>query len=173
VNSLEMLGQLYRHMEWADASVWRAVLAAPGAAGDADLRDRLLHLHMTQHAFLCTWRGRGFDRETAKGKDLAALAQWSREFNLDAAAYVASLHETDLDREHVVPWAARYAARAGTEVAPTTLRETLYQAVAHSQYHRGQVNTRLKQVGGTPAFVDFIAWAWMGKPPAEWPAAAA
>jgi uncharacterized damage-inducible protein DinB len=168
-----MLGQLYRHMEWADASVWRAVLTAPGAAGDTDLRDRLLHLHGTQHAFLSTWRARAFDREAGKAKDLPALAEWAREFNQDAAAYVASLHETDLDREHVLPWAARYAARAGREVAPSTLRETLFQAAAHSHYHRGQVNTRLKQVGGTPAFVDFIAWVWMGKPPAEWPAATA
>ncbi|MGD0484728.1 MAG: DinB family protein [Gemmatimonadales bacterium] len=172
MNSLEMLGQLYRHMEWADAAVWRAVLATPGAAGDADLRERLLHLHTTQHAFLSTWRARAFDREAGKAKDLPALARWTWEFHQDAAAYVASLHEADLDREHVVPWAARVSARLGREVAATTLRETLFQAAAHSHYHRGQVNTRLKQVGGTPPMVDFIAWVWTGKPPVEWPAEA-
>ena len=171
MNSLEMLGQIYRHMEWADAAVWRAVLAAPGVAADADIRERLLHLHTTQHAFLGSWREKAFDRETAKGMDFPALVQWNRAFHHEAAALVASLHEADLDRTHVLPWAARVSARMGREVAPTTLRETIFQAAAHSHYHRGQVNTRLKQVGGTPPPVDFIAWVWMGKPAAEWPAA--
>ena len=170
MNSLEMLLQIHRHMEWADAAVWRAVLAAPGAAADADIRERLLHLHTTQHAFLSSWRGVPFDRDMAKGMDFPALVRWNRGFHHDAAAYVASLQEADLDRVHVVPWAARVSARLGREVAATSLRETLYQAAAHSHYHRGQVNTRLKQVGGTPPSVDFIAWVWMGKPAVEWPA---
>lgn len=173
MNSLEMLGQVYRHLEWADAAIWRAVLATPGAAADTDLRERLLHLHGTQHAFLGAWRERPFDRDAAKGMDFPALIRWTREFHHDAAAFVASLHETDLDRNFVLPWASRYAARAGRDAAPTTLRETIFQAAAHSHYHRAQVNTRLKQVGGTPAFVDFIAWVWMGKPTVEWPATTA
>lgn len=169
MNSLEMIGGLYRHMEWADALVWRAVFAAPASAGDADILTRLQHLHGTQHAFLNTWRGRPHDREAAKKLDLAGVAAWCRAFHADASAYVASLHEADLDAVHVVPWAAFVSERLGRPVAETTLRETLIQAAAHSHYHRGQVNTRLKQIGGTPAFVDFIAWVWQGRPRPEWP----
>lgn len=40
-----MIEALFRHMEWADATVWRAIAATPGAENDQKLRDRLLHLH--------------------------------------------------------------------------------------------------------------------------------
>jgi len=171
VNSLELLGQLFRHMEWADAGVWRAILATPATAGDTDLRDRLLHLHGNQQAFLATWLGRALDREAAQGMDLPALARWTRGFHAEAGQYLASLREQDLDRPNVVPWAERVAKAWGREVAVSTLRDTLLQAAAHAHYHRGQVNTRLRQLGGTPARVDFIGWVWMGKPEPEWPAA--
>jgi uncharacterized damage-inducible protein DinB len=173
MNSLEVIGELYRHMEWADACVWKAVLAAPATGGDADIHERLRHLHGVQVNFLSSWRKRPFDREHARGLDLDGLARLCRGFHADAAAYVASLHESELDAPHVLPWAAYVSERMGRPVAESTLRDTLVQAAAHSQYHRGQVNTRLKQVGGTPPSVDYIAWIWRGKPRPEWPAAAA
>jgi uncharacterized damage-inducible protein DinB len=171
VNSLDLLRELFRHMEWADAAVWRAVLAAPAAAGDADIRDRLLHLHTTQHAYLSSWIQGPFDREAGRTMDLPALVRWTRTFHEGAASFLATLSEADLDRPHPLPWAARVAKAWGRDVAVTSLRETLVQAAAHSHYHRGQVNTRLKQLGGEPASVDFSVWVWMGKPVVEWPAA--
>jgi uncharacterized damage-inducible protein DinB len=57
----------------------------------------------------------------------------------------------------------------GRPFSAVTHRETLLQIPMHSHYHRGQVNTRLRELGATPPLVDFIAWAWMGKPAAEWP----
>jgi S1-C subfamily serine protease len=53
----DILLDLYRHMEWADAEVWTAVLAAENGPGDTKLRGLLYHLHMVQRAFLRTWRG--------------------------------------------------------------------------------------------------------------------
>jgi uncharacterized damage-inducible protein DinB len=43
----------------------------------------------------------------------------------------------------------------------------------HSQYHRGQVNARLKEVGGVPPNVDYILWVWVGRPVGLWPSGAA
>ena len=171
VTSLDLLRLLFRHMEWADAAVWRAVLDTPSAAGDADLRERLLHLHGNQQAFLASWLHRPLDREAAQGMDLPALARWTRAFHGEAAAYVGALREEDLDGANPVPWSDRVSKAWGRDVAVTSLRETLLQAAAHAHYHRGQVNTRLRQLGGTPARVDFLAWAWMAKPEVEWPVA--
>lgn len=169
MTSLDLLRQLFRHMEWADAAMWRAILATAPASGDAELRERLLHLHGNQQAFLASWRHREFDREAAQKLDLTALARGNRAYHVDAAAYLASLREEDLDAPHPVPWAERVSKAWGRAVAVTSLRETLLQAAAHAHYHRGQVNTRLRQLGGTPARVDVIAWAWMAKPEVEWP----
>jgi uncharacterized damage-inducible protein DinB len=55
------------------------------------------------------------------------------------------------------------------EPAPITLGETLLQVVNHSTYHRGQINSRLRELGGTPPMTDFIAWVGLGKSGAEWP----
>jgi len=38
----------------------------------------------------------------------------------------------------------------------------------HSTHHRGQVNARLRELGGEPPLADFIVWLWWGRPAASW-----
>ncbi|HEX3083420.1 MAG TPA: hypothetical protein VHP99_02755, partial [Pyrinomonadaceae bacterium] len=54
--NLSELRDLYRHMEWADASVWQAVFRSENAAADQKLKDYFYHLHLVQRAFLNAWR---------------------------------------------------------------------------------------------------------------------
>jgi len=35
--------------------------------------------------------------------------------------------------------------------------------------HRGQVAARLREIGGEPPLVDFIAWVRLGRPEPVWP----
>jgi len=51
-----------------------------------------------------------------------------------------------------------------------TLVETMLQIPSHSTHHRGQIATRLREIGGEPPITDFIMWAFTGKPAASWPA---
>ena len=44
----------------------------------------------------------------------------------------------------------------------------MIQVAMHTAYHRGQINTRVRELGGEPKLVDFIAWIWYGKPKADW-----
>jgi uncharacterized damage-inducible protein DinB len=83
-------------------------------------------------------------------------------------AFVASLPPDAVERELVLPWSTYFAKRAGFTPHPSTLGETLLQLPSHSTYHRGQVNTRIRELGGIPPLVDFIAWIWTGKPAAKW-----
>jgi uncharacterized damage-inducible protein DinB len=48
----------------------------------------------------------------------------------------------------------------------------MFQVTSHSTHHRGQVNARLRALGGEPPLVDYIAWVWFGKPAADWAVAA-
>jgi uncharacterized damage-inducible protein DinB len=166
---LDAVRPLFDHMEWADATVWRAVRACPEAADDKVLHDRLFHIHATQHAFLKAWRHEEF---VYSGPDacpgLDAVLAFAREFYAVAPAYVASLAPDAVDRELVLPWSSFFAKRAGFDAHPSTLGETLLQLPSHSTYHRGQVNIRLRERGATPPLVDFIAWVWAGKPAADW-----
>jgi uncharacterized damage-inducible protein DinB len=165
---LQILRELYDHMEWADATVWRAVLACPAAEGDAALRRRLVHIHTVQRAFLSVWRG-----ETPHFREsfdsLRDVAEWGREYYAGVRPHVAAAGGAALDRIVVLPWAEQLSEVFGRKPDPTTLRDTMLQIPMHSIYHRGQVNTRLRELGGEPPLVDFIAWIWSGKPAAEWP----
>ena len=165
---MEPFRELYDHMEWADAKVWRAVLTCPGAEGDAALRDRLVHIHTVQRAFLSIWRGEAPDfRESFDS--LRDVAQWGREYYGHVRPYLPTVENAALDRTVIMPWAERLSEVFGRKPDSTTLGDTMLQVPMHSVYHRGQVNMRLRELGGEPPLVDFIAWIWSGKPAADWP----
>ena len=42
------------------------------------------------------------------------------------------------------------------------------QVFSYTTYHRGQVATRERELGGEPPLVDFSDWVWAGKPVPEW-----
>jgi uncharacterized damage-inducible protein DinB len=165
---LNLFRELYDHMRWADAVVWRAALAHAPAGKDKRLRDLFAHLHMVQHAFLSVWRGEA--PQWCEFERLADVAPWARAYHDDVRPHLAALDDAALARTMVMPWADRLSARYGrAAAAPTTLRETMLQVPMHSTYHRGQVNARLRELGAEPPLTDYIAWLWFGKPAAEWP----
>ena len=162
-----MIQPLFDHMEWADALVWRAAVAAPP---DDTVREKLHHIHLTQHAFLSLWsRKEPAYIALSAFSDNESLIRWGRGAHDEIRNVLAKLEESELDRPLDVPWARRFGSRLGIEPASVTLYETLMQLPQHSTYHRGQVNLRLRQLGVEPPLTDFIAWAWLGKPEPQWP----
>jgi uncharacterized damage-inducible protein DinB len=159
---------LLSHMEWADAHTWRAVRAAPGAHTDDRLRWLLHHLHLVQSVYLQAWRGDPFVvTELASYPDLPAIEAWARPFYPKAFAFAESLDEATLGTVIDYPWANLIVEQFGS-VVPSTLSESAWQVLSHTTYHRGQVATRIRELGGQPPLVDFLVWVWGGRPPAEW-----
>jgi uncharacterized damage-inducible protein DinB len=170
MDTLKTLQELFRHMEWADALVWTAALAHAEATTDANLRERLYHIHMVQRAFLKVWKNEPLKTpDAASFQELPALMSWARENYLELNEYVGELAKMDLERPVVMPWIRMFEARLGQKAETPTFHETLLQAAMHSTYHRGQVNTRLRELGTSPPLTDFIAWVWSGKPLPPWP----
>jgi uncharacterized damage-inducible protein DinB len=168
--SRHAIRELYRHMEWADAKVWEAV---PLAAEPPDeiLRERLVHIHVVQRAFLYAWTGGPVTESFKSGKDfptLAAARAWAQPYYGQAYAFLDSLPDDRLGETVTLPWAAMIVEHLGRNPAPTTLADTCFQVASHSTYHRGQVNIRLREIGAEPPLVDYIAWAWFDKPAADW-----
>lgn len=165
------LVDLYRHMEWADATVWSAALARTPAASDARLHDLLYHSHLVQHAFLRAWRGEPRDLSFPTFDSLRSLIVWARDYHAAVHGYLAGLAPERLVAPLPLPWADLVEQSIGRPPAVSTLAETMQQVPLHTHYHRGQVNMRLREIGGTPPLVDYIAWVWLGRPAAAWPAA--
>jgi uncharacterized damage-inducible protein DinB len=166
--SLETLRELMHHMEWADACVWRILLAHPPAVQDSRLRDLLLHLHGVQRAFLAMWTGQPLDASAAAALDLPAAVAHVRAYYRDLHAAAAAFTDDMLRRPIVMPGLERFEEQVGRRFEAPTLAETMLQVASHSTYHRGQVNARLREVGAEPPLVDYIAWIWFGRPAPDW-----
>ena len=165
-----MIDALYQHMEWADATVWRAIVAAPEAENDPKIRNGMLHLHSVQHAYTSIWQHvEPVIPGASHFPDLQSIRDWARGYYRDVKEYLRTIDESKLDQPFDIPWAKSFEQQMGRPFFPVTHRETLLQIPTHSAYHRGQVNARLRELGATPPLVDFIALAWFGKPAAEWP----
>lgn len=171
MDNLETLQELFRHMEWADAKVWTVVLAHHEAADvDSSLKVRLYHIHMVQRAFLNVWQNVQFKPVPASNfPDLQSLLGWAREGSAEFNEYIGGLAGMDLERPIIMPWIEMFEARLGRKADAPTFHETLLQVAMHSTYHRGQVSTRLRELGAEPPLTDFIAWVWSGKPQPPWP----
>ncbi|HEX9406524.1 MAG TPA: DinB family protein [Thermoanaerobaculia bacterium] len=166
---LEVLRDLFRHMEWADASVWKSVRSLT-QDDDPALRAKLQHLHAVQRSFFSIWQQRAPDvADLFADRDFAALRQWAHDYHQEVRTFVEGVKAQDLDAGAVLPWSRQVLARfALPEIHPTTLGQTMFQVAMHSTYHRGQINTRIRELGVDPPLVDYIAWIWFGKPDAEW-----
>jgi len=169
VNAEDLLRDLFRHMEWADALVWKTVRGAPQATGDSGVRQRLHHIHLVQRAFLLIWRGQPMEFKSTESFTLDELAKWGHDYHREVAGFLGTLGSRPLESPVHLPWASHIVERFGTIPSDVSFAETLMQVTAHSAYHRGQVNARLRELGVEPPLTDFIGWVWFGKPAPEWP----
>lgn len=157
------LSELYSHQAWADAEHWRAIEAHAPALADKAIRERLVHIHLVQHAFLWINGPRTSQLTFKKPEDfpdIAELKSYACQGNVDLAEIVRTATPEWLEEIIEVLW-----------FKPTlkiSRRHALTQAAMHSHYHRGQNATRLRELGGVPPGTDFIVWLRNGQPTAQW-----
>ena len=165
----ELLRQLCAHMEWADARVWSAILGVEEACQDQRLRDRLHHLHETQQAYLGMWTGQP-PRSAESADSLAAVYEWAQTFYAASRSFVDVTGAPALAEPVSGVFVERMRQYLGPPQGTVTLGDTVMQVVTHTTHHRGQVMTRLRELGGTPPLVDYVIWLWTGTPAAAWDA---
>jgi uncharacterized damage-inducible protein DinB len=164
----KLIEDLYRHMEWADAIVWREVLCVPGARSDHKLTGLFHHLHLVQHAYLRAWRDEIWDGSFPTFDSADSISDWGRSFYSQFVDYLPRVSDEDLVQKFSMPWTEIVTKELGQTPAPITLGESMLQVPMHSHYHRGQINLLLRAAGGEPPKVDYVAWMWLGQPQAEW-----
>lgn len=155
------LRDLVAHLRWADAMAFHALGKCPAAQADPDVRDRLFHTAWVARAFgeiLAGGTGSYPPQEVPPFGELCTLTRTAGEA---LQAWVDGATEADLESPRHIPWFPEPALHVPA-------REALMQAVLHSQHHRGQTLTRLKQLGGEAKNVDYIIWLWKGRPEPRW-----
>jgi uncharacterized damage-inducible protein DinB len=167
---LDLTRDLFAHMQWADATVWRAIAAHPPALEDEKLMAYVRHFHVVQRAFLLMWTGGKIDpQELYAPVPPAAMVANARAWYESATAYLKAFDEARTAETLFMPWLAHYEEQLGRALQSPTYGESFIQLPMHTAYHRGQVNARLRELGGEPPNVDYVAWVWFSRPAAEWP----
>ena len=146
-----MLHQLFEHQAWADAELLRAVGANQSAAADEKLLGTLHHIVFVQRVFTAMLNGGAFDiqQESQPATSLAGLQERYAESHANQRLLLKDLTAESLTRWVENPWAPDLSG---------TVAEILMQVVLHSQNHRGQCLTRLRELTGAAPTLDFIVW---------------
>lgn len=155
------LRDMHDHMAWADA-MWFEAWAASGFGDDEDLRQRMRHMADVQGAFLMALHGQAVTFDSgAPLPGYEALRGRFRGHHDAYSAFFRDLEPEGLGRDVMIPWFPGPPCHI-------TVDEVLTQVAMHTQHHRGQLMTRLKELGGKPMNVDYIIWAWKKRPEGRW-----
>lgn len=165
----ELIENLLNHMQWADAEVWKKVLSFEKAENDERIKKLLYHLHQVQYAFYFLWNDLPVENpKPEQFVNLKSIAKWGFEYQQKLKEFLSTTKVDENEKIIQIPWAVFMERRIGKKVVPATLEETILQVASHSTYHRGQINSQLREIGGEPPMTDFIAWVWLGKPKKSW-----
>ncbi len=160
---LDHLCKLMAHQCWADAVFFDCWRSSPGLLENEDLRKRVTHIAIVQEGFRKLIAEEPVSRPPqAPLESFAVLENRMRASGAALDSLVAGFNEERLANPLRIPWFQE-------KPCVISIAEALVQVAMHSQHHRGQCMTVLKQLGGTPKNVDWIIWLWNGKPGARWP----
>jgi uncharacterized damage-inducible protein DinB len=158
---LNHLRDLLAHADWANAVFFHTWGKSP-AREHEELRRRVGHIIGVQEGFLAVLRGQPAvvppQGPPPSHDELKKRAQAS---HVGLREFVESLPSDGLTRQVRIPWFP-------DPPCVVTVAEALVQVATHTQHHRGQCMTRLKDFGGEPKNVDWIIWLWKARPQGRW-----
>ena len=152
--------RLFDYNYWARDRQLKAVatiptpeLSRPLGGSFPSLLHHLVHIMEIESLWLQRFQGvaRPSMRRAAEFPDVTAIATRWAEVEGELRPYVNRLVDADLER--VVN--GRFTSGASFAIP---LGDLLIHVVNHGSYHRGQVTTLIRQLGFTPAPVDFTVF---------------
>lgn len=119
----------------------------------SSVRDTLAHLYFAEWVWYWRWQGVSPGRAPSAEDfpDLATLKAAWRELETKLREFVGGLDDVRVNDE------IEYRQLNG-QVFRSPIWQMVQHVVNHGSYHRGQVTTLLRQLGGTPAKTDLIAF---------------
>ena len=152
---------LLAHAEWANAVFFNAWGKSP-ARDHEEMRRRVGHVVGVQEGFLKVFRGEPVGMPPdGPPPSFDELKSWAERNHRELCTFAETLDSAALARTVRIPWFP-------DPPCVISVADALTQVVMHTQHHRGQLMTRLKDFGGEPKNVDWIIWLWKGHPAARW-----
>jgi uncharacterized damage-inducible protein DinB len=153
--SAELLKELARYQAWADTAHWKALHENTTLLEDLEIRKRLNHMVMALR--MLTALAQGETPDLSARSDIESADQLEAVLGKADADLIEAVTTVDLQRMIALPRGPQ-----GPWEAPAGV--LLMQAITHSQHHRGQNASRMRQLGATPPMTDFVIWYALGRP---------
>jgi len=152
---LESLKELARYQKWADGEHWKVLHGNSALLEDAEIRKRLNHMASACEMLLTLARGEVPD--AAGMKERERLEEIEGSMRAAAEGLERTLETADLDKMISLPRGPKGPFQAPAGVL-------LLQALMHSQHHRGQNASRMRELGVKPPMTDYVIWFAVGIP---------
>jgi uncharacterized damage-inducible protein DinB len=121
-----------------------------GEHANQDARRLFAHILHAEQVWLTRLQGSDSSHITIwPDIELSRCAELVRQNGEGYTAFLAGLPDTDTDR------VIDYTNQSG-KAFQTSIRDILTHVGLHGQYHRGQINSKLRASGVDPAGVDYI-----------------
>jgi uncharacterized damage-inducible protein DinB len=149
---LQTVRDLIAHKGFADRTLSAAIGDNPAAVADRNLRAKLEHMLLANRFWLLTILARQFvhEEEARPAASFEALMAAYRMTHEQELEWVSRVTEGELLRileDPLIPAGGR-----------CTVLQAVLQVCMHSQGHRAQCATLLRNHGSVPPATDFILW---------------
>lgn len=145
---MKTIQRMYEHLHWANLHIFETLQNIKGEKNEVcGLFSHILSAEKVWFARL-----QGIDSSQIpiwSDMNMLQCAELIMQNEMTITTYLTNLNESDLDR------LVAYKNSKGIEFK-NSVRDILMHVAMHGQYHRGQINTRLRATGNVPVNVDFI-----------------
>jgi uncharacterized damage-inducible protein DinB len=141
---------MYEHLNWANQRIFETLQSIE----DENQEVWRLFSHILNAENVWITRLRGMDSSQLpiwSEVDIEICAELVKQNEESFTAFFTNLANTDLDK------IISYTNSKGREFK-YSVRDILTHVALHGQYHRGQINSRLRAVGIEPVNIDFITF---------------
>ncbi|MCP3764892.1 damage-inducible protein DinB [Domibacillus sp. A3M-37] len=147
---MKTIQKMYEHLNWAN----QHILETLKSIEDENQEVRRLFSHILFSEKVWITRLRGLDSSGLpiwSEVDIEVCAELVMQNEESLTTFFTNLANTDLDK------LISYTNSKGTEFK-NSVRDILTHVALHGQYHRGQINSRLRADGIEPVNIDFITF---------------
>lgn len=147
---MKTIQKMYDHLNWANQRILGTLQSIEGE--NQEVRRLFYHILFAEKIWITRVQGKDSSRLPLwSDVDIEVCSELVKQNEDSSTALLSRLENTDL--ENLIS----YTNSKGTEFK-NSLRDILTHIALHGQYHRGQINARLRADGNEPVDVDFITF---------------
>ena len=148
--SLENIQKMYEHLNWANQRILETLQSIEDK--NQEVSRLFSHILLAEKVWITRLRGLDSSRLPIWSEvDIEVCAELVMQNKESLTTFLTNLSNTDLDK------LISYTNSKGKEFK-NSVRDILTHVALHGQYHRGQINSRLRADGFEPVNIDFITF---------------